>query len=188
MKDVRDAAAWFSSMILYQTKHVAMMTIKMKPTILKSSPASDDAHSLQELLVVVPDINQDDDGRAVIIILILPGHTDGDNMRLPLNWVFEFKNGDVVLKGGRLVVLVHHHTFHLWVVDFVRYFICLAMVIDHHNGDFYLHFLCGHHLIGPRYVVLPHLNQEGSEEPGNDFHNLITLTSKYIKTVSIVSI
>ena len=38
------------------------MTIKMKPTILKSSPASDDAHSLQELLIVVPDINQHDDG------------------------------------------------------------------------------------------------------------------------------
>ena len=48
-------------MILYQTKHVAMMTIKMKPTILKSSPASDDAHSLQELLIVVPDINQHDE-------------------------------------------------------------------------------------------------------------------------------
>ena len=39
-----------------------MITIKMKPTILKSSPASDDAHSLQELLIVVPDINQDEDG------------------------------------------------------------------------------------------------------------------------------
>ena len=50
---------------------------------------------------------------AVIIIWILPGHTDGDNMRLPLNGVFEFKNRDVVLKGGRLVVLVNHHAFHL---------------------------------------------------------------------------
>ena len=34
---------------------------KVTPTILKSSPASDDAHSLQELLIVVPDINKDDD-------------------------------------------------------------------------------------------------------------------------------
>ena len=41
-----------------------MMTIlrmKMKPTILESSPAGDNAHGVQELLVVVPD-QQDGDG------------------------------------------------------------------------------------------------------------------------------
>ena len=33
---------------------------KVTPTILKSSPASDDAHSVQELLVVVPEQEEDD--------------------------------------------------------------------------------------------------------------------------------
>ena len=35
---------------------------KVTPTILKSSPASDNPHGIQELLVVVPEQGEDDGG------------------------------------------------------------------------------------------------------------------------------
>ena len=51
------------STVIMMTTVTTMATMKMttKPTILKSSPASDDTHGIQELLIVVPDDYDDDD-------------------------------------------------------------------------------------------------------------------------------
>ena len=107
------------------------------PTIFKSSPSSDNSHCVQELLVVIPKKRQTvmtrmkmlmaaceedveykwkwDEGIDIDNIFMRrpPWHTNGDNVGLSLDRVFQFEDRDVVLKGRRLVVLVNHHAFHL---------------------------------------------------------------------------
>ena len=107
------------------------------PTIFKSSPSSDNSHCVQELLVVIPRKKQTvmtprkilmaacgedaeyewkwEEGIEIVNIFIIrpPWHTNGDNVGLSLDWVFQFEDRDIVLKGRRLVVLVDHHAFHL---------------------------------------------------------------------------
>ena len=82
-----------------------------------------------------------------------PWHTNGDNVGLSLDRVFQFEDRDVVFKGRRLVVLVDHHAFHLNKkmsihIDFLFSY-----------SYFYLHLLGGHHLVGPGDVILAHLHQ-----------------------------
>ena len=72
-----------------------MKNIGHAAAVLEAAPAGDDAGAAQEVARVVP------------------GHADGDDVGLPLNGLLQLQNGQVVLKGGRLVVLVYHHPFHL---------------------------------------------------------------------------
>ena len=102
-----------------------------------------------------------------IFIRCPPWHTNGDNVGLSLDRVFQFEDRDVILKGRRLVVLVDHHAFHLnknisvqirpgrrndWSSQ------SFASIVDT-GSCFYLHLFGGHHLIGPGDVVLAHLHQ-----------------------------
>ena len=79
--------------------------------IFQAAPARDDAHAAQKVAGVVP------------------RHADGDDVRLALYGLLQLQNGQVILKGGRLVVLVNHHPFHLkehiYLLVLFRYFFSL---------------------------------------------------------------
>ena len=67
-------------------------------TVLEAAPARDDAHPAEEALLAPG---------------VCPGHADGHHVRLPLYRALQLQDRDVVLEGGRLVVLVDHHSLHL---------------------------------------------------------------------------
>jgi hypothetical protein len=69
--------------------------IRNAAAVLKPAPARDDANVAEEVACVVP------------------WHADGDNVRLSLYRLLQLQDGQVVLKGGRLVVLVDDHPFYL---------------------------------------------------------------------------
>ena len=69
-------------------------------TVLEAAPAGDYPHPAEESLLAP--------GPGVC-----PGHADGHHVRLPLYRALQLQDRDVVLEGGRLVVLVDHHSLHL---------------------------------------------------------------------------
>ena len=71
-------------------------------TVLEAAPARDDAHPAEEALLAPG---------------VCPGHADGHHVRLPLYRALQLQDRDVVLEGGRLVVLVDHHSLHLHTGD-----------------------------------------------------------------------
>ena len=68
-----------------------------------------------------------------IFIRCPPWHTNGDNVGLSLDRVFQFEDRDIILKGRRLVVLVDHHAFHLnkKILIHIDFLFSFLMSIDH---------------------------------------------------------
>ncbi len=64
-------------------------------TVLQAAPARHNAHAAKEVPGVVT------------------WHADGNYVWLSLDGLLQLQEGQIVLKGGRLVVLVDDHTFHL---------------------------------------------------------------------------
>ena len=54
-----------------------------------------------------------DDSRLALELVCEFRHADGHDVGLPLDVGLQLEDGDVVLEGGRLVVLVDHHPLHL---------------------------------------------------------------------------